>query len=156
MCLINVWIERLHMAQCGHYATCEKLYFYGKWNGFLLLSLTISMALLTFYNINDLDVFYLNNYYKGIFAVLSAASAFSSSYHTMYRPNERAEIHRAQAAAYGALKRKLELSNRLGEVSKKDEVLKEVQYKWDIIASNSPLTKKSIIKKCRKCLANKN
>ena len=135
------WIDRLHKAQIGHYISSEKLYTRAKWFGRVLIFCTVSVTLLTFYNVGDLNIVFFNEHYKIILAFLGLLSAWISSYQTMYRPSERAEVHRSQAAAYGSLKRKLELAN--DETLKK--VLEEVENKWEVIASNSPLTKKKII-----------
>ena len=138
------WITRLHKAQVGHYTSSEKLYKIANWNGAILIVCTISLTLLTFYDVDDLNIPVFNDVYKIILAILGAVSACLSSYQTMYRPNERAEIHRSQAAAYGSLKRKLELEGCTSK-DRLEEVLKEVENKWEVIASNSPLTKKKII-----------
>ena len=63
--------------------------------------------------------------------------------------SERSEIHRAQAARYGSMKRKVELAlSQIG--SEENEILAVLQkliLEWEGTALDSPLTKFKILEK---------
>lgn len=136
------WRDRLLLAQSGHYVVAEKMQRRSLYLGVVSILLTMTLTSVVFYKpIHGDDLFSL------CIAAISVFSGVISTVITFYRPSERAEIHRQQAARYGALRRRVERIISCAEYRALSDSLADVQKCWDSIAQDSPLTPKSAIDK---------
>lgn len=145
------WIKRLHNAQMGHYNSSERQYRFAKISGITLILFTVLLSVFTFYN-PEAGIFctWLTSYwYKIVCVFISGTSAILSSILTFYRPSERAEVHRSQAAKYGAMRRQVELA-LANTPDKLAQTLEGTKEWWAEVASDSPLTYMSTIRRVKK------
>lgn len=149
--LAKSWIKRLHDAQMGHYNSSERQYRIAHVSGVTLITFTALLSLFTFYEPETgfLCAWLTSYWYKVVCIVMSGVSAILSSVLTFYRPSERAEVHRSQAAKYGAMRREIELALTCSE-DKLAKTLEATKKWWDEVASDSPLTYLSTIRRIKK------
>ncbi|MEZ9464874.1 SLATT domain-containing protein [Vibrio splendidus] len=137
--LVVNWIEKLEVAQKGHYSETECLNKIHQWLGFVLISLTTGVTAFIFYDPSE-D----KELIKLLIAIASATAAALSGVVTFGRFGERANEHRITAGRYGKLRRQLELlqsscSGHTGNAEFRGK-LKTLRIEWEYVAANAPLT----------------
>ncbi|XPV75969.1 MAG: SLATT domain-containing protein [Desulfovibrio sp.] len=138
------WKTRLHDAQIGHYVLAEKYKILSEVCGVIITFLTVIITALTFYN-NQAEV------YRYCFSVLCIIATSLSAYQSFYKPGQKSEVHRSQAARYGGLKRSMErliISSHL-EIEAFESKMEDIQKEWDAVAGESPLTSFKTLKEIR-------
>jgi hypothetical protein len=106
--LTNRWIKRARESQFAHYELGDRLAFRHRLIGVpaILISTTVSLAVF-----GTLQKMGGSEWLKYLAIVFSLLAAVLSGIQTFMKYAERGEAHRAVAAGYGAIRRRLELLN---------------------------------------------
>lgn len=137
------WLERLNSAQAGHYLAYEEYALASNVIGYILVISSALVSAFMFFSPSE------NQELIGVaFKGLGVIVAILAPLQTFMRPAEKAEIHRAKAAKYGNLKRRIEKFCSLKKTeSEWDFFSSEILVEWNGLAEDSPVTPNRIRKK---------
>lgn len=137
------WLIRLSSAQEGHYLAYEGYARASNIIGYILVIFSALVSAFMFFNPSK------NQEIIGIlFKGLGVIVAILAPLQTFMRPAEKAEIHRAKAAKYGNLKRRLEQFCSLETTESEWEFFSAgILVEWNGLAEDSPVTPNKIRKK---------
>ncbi|WP_163291929.1 SLATT domain-containing protein [Desulfovibrio sp. JC022] len=142
--LVDIWKGRLLDAQMGHYIQSEKMGCRANWIGGAIIVFTVGITAFSLFEVPDK----YDELGRWGLAGASGLVTILSAIQTFYKPGEKAEVHRAQAARYGAMKRKLEMAHGEDVDGLWDlrTTIRNVEKEWEGVALDSPLTKFAVIK----------
>ena len=134
------WKFRLNKAQIGHYISTER-YLRGHYIlGVPLVAASAFVSAALFLDLNQ-----ASQLLKSMVIILSLSTTTLASLQTFLRFGEKSELHRAKAARYGAVRRRVELFLAQDHVAAETQsFLLEVQAEWNHIAADAPVTARSI------------
>lgn len=148
--LSQQWMARLAHAQSGHYAVSERSTRVNEWVAISIVLLSAFVSCTIFIDSYGTTIPGLK-FWGGIAAIMTSILA---GYQGFKRPAEKAELHRVEAARYGALRRAVELQVASGFEDRAEAraFFREVKKEWDDIANDAPVTPQAIRKRIRSVL----
>lgn len=134
---LSTWRDKIHWLQGAHY---ESAIYYERsnlWLGISVLCITTFVGSTVFTTLSDQKV---DSRIKIFLGVISFIAATLSSLQTFLGLRERAEKHRTAGAAFGSLKREIDLMKNLplAERTAPHAFAESLRERWDTLSKEAP------------------
>ncbi|MFZ6688826.1 SLATT domain-containing protein [Undibacterium sp. SXout11W] len=145
--LVLAWLRRARESQMAHYEMANLLSTRGRWLGVPVILITTVIGTSVFASLSSVEI---SSGAKIVVGTLSAIAAVLSSLQTFFKYSERSEKHRATAARYGAIRRKLEILYAEHTETAEKHYLDTLREELDRISDESPHVPVSVFERIQK------
>lgn len=145
--LVLAWLRRARESQMAHYEMANILSGRDRWMGVPVILITTIIGTSVFVSLTAVAIAPAAKITVGLLSVLAAVL---SGLQTFFKFSERSEKHRATAARFGAIRRKLEVIYAEDTASEEKHYLHTLREELDHLAEDSPHVPVSVFERIQK------